>query len=91
MQDAALIDTDGDGIPDAIDYDGDGIADAPLPSAAALPAGFINPTVAGQIFQIDGKFYVAIYDDAIRALKWTPAAVVAPPTRRKGDKGKKVR
>ena len=102
-----LIDTDGDGIPDAIDLDGDGIPDEPItgpvdldgdgipdyypdppPQAASIPFGLEGvapPTQVGQIIQIpDGRFFVSVMDDTLRALKWTPAAIVAP-----APKGKK--
>ena len=60
-------------------------APAPQPAPAPMPpppshGGFPVPMVAGQIIQIaDGRFFVAVYDDALASLKWTPCAIVAPP------------
>ena len=60
-------------------------APAPQPAPAPMPpppshGGFPVPMVAGQIIQIaDGRFFVAVFDDALAALKWTPCAIVAPP------------
>ena len=50
----------------------------PPPPAPAAAPGFASPMVAGQIIEMDGRYYVAVLDDAAATLIWRPCAILAP-------------